>query len=120
MPPAKLGRRAETTEANRASILDAARLAFEGLGYHEATLRTIAHNANLTTGAIFSAFPDGKEQIYHCCYGHYPITPEHGRKLLNMLIDHGIDPDAGYDRTPEATVDHEALLRSANPLTEAA
>jgi AcrR family transcriptional regulator len=48
--------RQEATEANRAAVLAAARRQFEQLGYHGATLDSIAADAGFSKGVVYSQF----------------------------------------------------------------
>jgi AcrR family transcriptional regulator len=53
-------------------------------GYEAATLRDIAREAGLSTGALFASF-SGKEEIYREACGRGPITSEMGSELLEAL-----------------------------------
>lgn len=76
--------RKKAKAATRQKIVEAARLLFEAGGYEAATIRTIASVAGMSTGAVFASFT-GKEALYREIYGHGPITPEVGQKLLTAL-----------------------------------
>ncbi|MBB3475248.1 TetR/AcrR family transcriptional regulator [Sphingomonas sp. BK345] len=54
------GRRAETTEANRARLLAAARAAFAAHGYAGASMDELTAAAGLTRGALYHGFGDKK------------------------------------------------------------
>lgn len=54
--------------ATRQRILDAAREEFLAKGYHGASLRTIAHRAGVTTGALYGAFLD-KDALFDAVVG---------------------------------------------------
>jgi AcrR family transcriptional regulator len=73
-------RRAEAKVATRAKVLDAAKVLFEAGGYEAATIRSIAHVAGMSTGAVFANFAS-KAEVYRALYGHAPVTPEIGRAL---------------------------------------
>src|SRR3954463_1536432 len=60
--PIASGRREATKQANRAAILDAARLVFAELGYGAATIRDIVRRTDLATGTFYNYFPD-KESV---------------------------------------------------------
>lgn len=75
----------------RQKLLGTARVVFETLGYEAATIRDIANTADLSTGAIFANWK-GKADLYREIYGHAPITPEQGRKLVTALEAAGIEP----------------------------
>lgn len=87
--------RAEQAVATRKRIQTIARVHFERDGYLDATIRSIASEAGVTTGAVFCHW-EGKADLYRAVYGHWPITPEQGRELLmitrrcnlNGLQDH--------------------------------
>lgn len=74
----------------REKLLSTARAVFETLGYEAATIRDIANTADLSTGAIFSNWK-GKADLYEEIYGHAPVTPEQGRKLVTALRGLGIE-----------------------------
>lgn len=82
-------------------ITDAARAAFDKDGYEAATIRSIAKAAGMSTGALFSVYPDGKPALYHAVYGHPVITPEEGRKAMVILraltVDLGDGPHDHVD-----------------------
>src|SRR3954468_18164042 len=61
--PIASGRRAATKQANRAAILDAARVVFAELGYGAATVRDIVRRTDLATGTFYNYFPD-KEAVF--------------------------------------------------------
>jgi AcrR family transcriptional regulator len=73
--------RQERKAHSRDKILQAARVAFDTLGYEKATIRDIASRIGMSTGVVFSNFP-GKEALYREVYGHAPISPELGRALM--------------------------------------
>ncbi len=70
----------------RARVLQAARAAFEHLGYEDATIRVIATSAGLSTGAVFSSFLD-KAALYSAVYGHEPIGQAEARELKAQVAD---------------------------------
>ena len=57
------GRREATKQANRAAIIDAARVVFADLGYGAATVRDIVRRTDLATGTFYNYFPD-KEAVF--------------------------------------------------------
>ena len=77
---------------NRTTLLVAAKVLFEAHGYESATMREIARAAGVSTGAVFSNWA-GKAELYREIYGHDPITPEQGRKLVEVLRAYGVAPD---------------------------
>ena len=56
------GKREATKAANRAAILDAARVVFADLGYGAASVRDIVRRTGLATGTFYNYFPD-KESV---------------------------------------------------------
>jgi AcrR family transcriptional regulator len=56
------GKRERTKQANRAAILDAARLVFADIGYGAASVRDIVRGTDLATGTFYNYFPD-KESV---------------------------------------------------------
>ena len=74
----------------REKLIGTAKIVFGTLGYEAATIRDIANTAGLSTGAIFANWK-GKAELYREVYGHDPITPEQGRKLVSALQRAGIE-----------------------------
>jgi AcrR family transcriptional regulator len=60
---AAAGKREQTKQANRAAILDAARVVFADMGYGAATVRDIVRRTDLATGTFYNYFPD-KEAVF--------------------------------------------------------
>jgi AcrR family transcriptional regulator len=60
--PSITGKRERTKQANRAAILDAARVVFADIGYGAATVRDIVRRTDLATGTFYNYFPD-KESV---------------------------------------------------------
>ena len=58
-----VGRRERTKAANRAAILDAARMVFADLGYEGASVRDIIRHTDLASGTFYNYFPD-KDAIF--------------------------------------------------------
>lgn len=82
--PARLNRRqlAKIQTADR--VLKAARSCFALVGYERATIRSIAVEAGMSTGAIFANYAD-KAALYRAVYGHDPIGPDVGRQAMRAL-----------------------------------
>lgn len=80
--------RALMAQETRDRIIAAARQTFDAWGYEAADMRLIAANAGHSTGAIFAHF-GGKAELYRTIYGHDPISPELGRRLLSRLVELG-------------------------------
>lgn len=57
-----IGKRERTKQANRAAILDAARVVFAELGFGAASVRDIVRRTDLATGTFYNYFPD-KESV---------------------------------------------------------
>lgn len=68
----------------REKILAAGKALFERDGYKAATIRGIAAEAGMSTGAVFANFTD-KDDLYVAIYQHAPITPEQGLTLLRAM-----------------------------------
>lgn len=60
--PGPTGKREATKAANRAAILDAARVVFAEQGYGAASVRDIVRQTGLATGTFYNYFPD-KEAV---------------------------------------------------------
>jgi AcrR family transcriptional regulator len=58
-----VGRRERTKAANRAAILDAARVVFAEQGYEGASVRDIIRHTDLASGTFYNYFPD-KDAIF--------------------------------------------------------
>jgi AcrR family transcriptional regulator len=79
-----LNRRQAAKAATADRVLRAARGHFETVGYEQATIRTIAKAAGMSTGAVFANYAD-KAELYLQAMGHPPVTPEIGRQALRAL-----------------------------------
>ena len=77
-------KRAEDKARTRHLVLDTARRVFDRVGFDAATIRGIAAEMNMSTGAIFGQFT-GKEALYEAVYGHPPVTPEAGRQMITVI-----------------------------------
>lgn len=88
----------------RERLIEAGRRLFDQRGYIDATIRDIAREAGMSTGALFSVYPDGKPALYHAVYGHPVITPEEGRKAMVILRALAMDDDQA-DETGRDMVD---------------
>lgn len=82
--PKPLNRRQQAKARTRQKVLDAARFLFERGGYEKATIREIAKEAGMSTGAVFANFED-KAALYEALHGHQPIPPEEGARLFEAL-----------------------------------
>lgn len=76
--------RARAKILTREKMLAQASLMFDTEGYAAVTMRRLAGEMGMTTGALFGHFT-GKDEIYRIVYGHDPITPEHGRAMMAEL-----------------------------------
>lgn len=81
-PAPRSNRRTLAKASTRQKALDSAQRLFaaEG-GYAAATIRTIADDMGMSTGAVFANFKD-KADLYQTIYGHKPVTPEAGHALF--------------------------------------
>lgn len=79
-PRLPLGARARSKELNRLKILASARTLFRERGYEAATLRDIASEAGLSTGAVFANFSD-KNEIF------LKIVEDETARILTAMID---------------------------------
>lgn len=79
-PRLPLGARARSKELNRLKILASARNLFRERGYEAATLRDIASEAGLSTGAVFANFAD-KHEIFT------RVAEEEAARVLTVMID---------------------------------
>lgn len=76
--------RADAKARTRAKVLAVAASQFATQGYERTTIRTIAKEMRMSTGAIFANFK-GKEELYQEIHGHPPISPEVGRVAIIRL-----------------------------------
>lgn len=65
-------------------VLLAGQTLFEAVGYEKATIRAIAKEVGMSTGAVFANYED-KAALYVAVYGHGPLTPEQGLLLSNLI-----------------------------------
>ncbi|UDF03851.1 TetR/AcrR family transcriptional regulator [Asticcacaulis sp. AND118] len=75
-----LGARARSKELNRLKILASAKALFRERGYEAATLRDIAREAGLSTGAVFANFAD-KNEIF------VKVVEEETARVITAAID---------------------------------
>lgn len=80
----KLSKRQASKVATRNKVLSAAQSLFFSVGFEAATIRDIAEDAGMSTGAVFANFKD-KADLYRAVYGHEPLTPEQGLRLARAL-----------------------------------
>lgn len=85
----------------RERLIEAGRRLFDQRGYIDATIRDIAREAGLSTGAIFGVFPEGKPALYQAITGHPVITPAEGARAMVILralvLDIGDGPHDDVD-----------------------
>jgi AcrR family transcriptional regulator len=89
-PPAPGGKRERTKAANRAAILDAARVVFADIGYGAATVRDIVRQTDLATGTFYNYFPD-KESVLTALLDE---TAGEARQRVQAARRHGQTLDA--------------------------
>jgi AcrR family transcriptional regulator len=77
---ASSGVRAKSKEANRRKILESAHILFRDRGFEAATLRDIARNAGLSTGAVFANFVD-KSEIF------IKIVETENTRIVSLMLD---------------------------------
>lgn len=82
--PIRPNRRQLAKAATRQKVLDAAENLFGTAGYKAATIRGIAKDAGMSTGAVFANFED-KDALYLAIHGHPALTPEQGLHLAAAL-----------------------------------
>ncbi len=92
----KPNRRDAAKARTRERVVAAARTLFAADGgYAAATIRSIAKEAGMSTGAVFANFED-KAALYREIYEHLPISPEDGRRLA-QIVDGLLGEDPPYD-----------------------
>jgi AcrR family transcriptional regulator len=77
---ASSGVRAKSKEANRRKILESAYVLFRDRGFDAATLRDIARNAGLSTGAVFANFAD-KSEIF------IKVVETENTRIVSLMLD---------------------------------
>lgn len=82
----RLNRRQAAKIRTADKVLDAARHHFSTVGWAKGTIRAIAKQAGMSTGAVFANY-DSKAVLYRAAMGHDPITPEQARELALSLMD---------------------------------
>lgn len=95
----QMNRRQKAKATTREKILEAGKRLFEMPGgYLQATTRSVADEAGMSTGAIYASF-DNKAALYFAIYGHRPISTEVGREMLiaasHVLAELRADPAWG-------------------------
>lgn len=122
-PARKMNKRATAKALTRSKVRAAAEALFDTVGYEKATIRDIAANAGMSTGAVFANFED-KLALYVDIKGHAPVTIEQGHELFHVMLD--LIPEfqdeieqrqAGGNSETWAYLD--ALLQRAGPVVEA-
>jgi AcrR family transcriptional regulator len=79
--------RAETADANRRAVLDAARQQFEQHGYHGASLDGIAEAADFSKGAVYSRFTSKDDLFLAVLEDHIARRAEATAAQLDELDD---------------------------------
>jgi AcrR family transcriptional regulator len=85
-----VGKREQTKAANRAAILDAARIVFADIGYGAASVRDIVRRTDLATGTFYNYFPD-KESVLLALLDE---TAGEARQRVQAARRHGTTLDA--------------------------
>lgn len=115
----ELNLRQKAKAATRQKVLNAAENLFETVGYKAATIRDIARDTGMSTGAVFANFDD-KDALYLAIYGHPALTPEQGRHLaaaLRRAVEflEGFEDDPMQDGLPDLLADCREILPPAKP-----
>lgn len=105
--PPPLNRRQAAKLRTSAKVMNAARLLFQTKGYDATTIRMIAKEAGMSTGAVFANYQD-KAELYALAFGHPPISCETGVAALRALRALTVDLD-GESGTQEL-VDQMAAI----------
>lgn len=79
-PPNK---RQQAKANTRQRIIDAARTAFAAVGFFDATIRDIALQAGMSTGAVFATVPD-KEALWRLAMGGPPPSLELANQVARL------------------------------------
>lgn len=77
------GKRERNKEANRAAILEAARLCFVELGYETVTIRDVIRRSGLAAGTFYNYFPD-KESVFRALVESHLLVVQdrvHGARM---------------------------------------
>lgn len=80
----RLNRRQASKLRTADRVLKAARDHFSTVGWERGTIRAIAKQAGMSTGAVFANY-DSKAVLYRAAMGHDPITPEEGARAILEL-----------------------------------
>lgn len=110
----KINRRKLAKAATRTKVLEAGRALFYSVGYQATTIRDIAEDIGMSTGAIFANFKD-KAALYREVYGHDPLTPEQGLRLAQALREAEAFM-AGFEGSEQQDID-ALLWQARNALT---
>lgn len=117
--PVRLNLRQKAKAATRQKVLTAAENLFETVGYKAATIRQIAKDAGMSTGAVFANFED-KDDLYLTIHGHAALTPEQGLRLAVALrrameFLEGFEEDPFQVGLPDLLADCREILPLAAP-----
>lgn len=109
-----LNRRQKAKALTRQKVLDAAERLFSTAGYKAATIRDIAADAGMSTGAVFNSF-EAKDALYLAIHGHPALTPEQGLHLAAALrraveFMEGFEDDPAQVGLPDLLADCRAAL----------
>lgn len=95
-------RRREKDNVSRAHILDAAERVFGEKGFHGATLKEVADQAEFSVGALY-AFFEGKDDLFA------QVLERQGRALLDSMqaaVAGGATPREHLHRAADASIDY--------------
>lgn len=79
--------RKERKAATRQRLIDAAQALFRTENYHDLGIRELAGAADLSTGALYNNFPDGKEQLFTEAMGFPPPVDGPLTRAAPMLLE---------------------------------
>jgi AcrR family transcriptional regulator len=114
------GKREQTKQANRRSILDAAREVFGEMGYESATVRDIIRRTNLSVGAFYNYYRS-KEEVYEALaddgarrfrpilqaqYEKAADFPSYIRGAIEAYYNFLVEEDEAGQRPPAQTKEH--------------
>lgn len=82
--------RAKQAANTRAAILAVAGPMFRKYGYENVTVRQIAKAAGCSTGAVFTHWTDGKDELFAEAMGREPVREALGARALAALRELGV------------------------------
>lgn len=116
--PGSVFRRRQRNESTRARLVEAARSLFIQQGYEASTLRQIAHEAGVTTGALTTHFPN-KQALWEHVMGDAPTGDNPAAWSAPVLVRAVEDLLAARARSPEDLQEDPAWDLAKNALEAA-